>query len=56
MLVSPPPSFRQDQQHTPLPAVLANPYAAYAYFNRGNLLRRLGKLAEAEEDYRKSKS
>ena len=38
-----------------LSPVLSNPYAAHAYFNRGNLLREMGRLEEGDEkDYRKS--
>lgn len=34
-------------------SVEVNPFAAHAYFNRGNLLKRNGNIMAAEEDYRK---
>ena len=36
-------------------AVKINPYSAYAYFNRGNLYKSIGKYGEAMEDYRKGR-
>ena len=32
---------------------MENPYAAHAYFNRGNLYRSLGDYSSAELDYKK---